>query len=289
MVLAWTTFCTFAAEMTKINALLLLLVLGGHSAWAQYVYYDFADTTVSTNLGFADVDFNNDSITDLRFTLLRDTGSTASISVVYLTPLDSAKVQVAGQKRGSYCYPDRLAVGDSISRSSSLWQGFDAPTFLGYLDYRFGGQHDPFVQWQSPYNDGFIAVRRNVNDTVVNGWVRLAIAADGKSFTLKDAGFQAADDSLMFAGHLWIGAGEPEAPQGYTWRQSAEALVVLRPQGQEPRPFALIDAYGRLIYRGIWRDAEVSLPLLGLPTATYWFVSEAPGDSWHFALRTGIQ
>ncbi|MDP4854776.1 MAG: hypothetical protein NWR20_01715, partial [Schleiferiaceae bacterium] len=152
--------------MTKINALLLLLVLGAHSARAQYVYYDFADTTVSTNLGFADVDFNNDSITDLRFTLLRDTGSTASISVVYLAPLDSAKVQVAGQKRGTYYYPDRLAVGDSISRSSSLWQGFSAPTFLGYLDYRFGGQYDPFVQWQSPYNDGFIAVRRNVNDTL---------------------------------------------------------------------------------------------------------------------------
>ena len=55
MVLAWTTFCTFAAEMTKIYTALLLLVWGAPSAWAQYVYYDFADTTVSTNLGFADV------------------------------------------------------------------------------------------------------------------------------------------------------------------------------------------------------------------------------------------
>ena len=156
MVLAWTTFCTFAAEMTKFYTALLLLAWGAPSAWAQYVYFDFTDTTVTTNLGFADVDFNNDSIGDLRFTLLRDTGSTASISVVYVSPLDSAKVQVAGQKRGTYYYPDRLAVGDSISRSSSLWQGFAAPSFLGYLDYRFGGQHDPFVQWQSPYDDGFI-------------------------------------------------------------------------------------------------------------------------------------
>jgi hypothetical protein len=81
MVLAWTTFCTFAAEMTKIYTALLLLVWGAPSAWAQYVYYDFTDTTVSTNLGFADVDFNNDSIADLRFTLAaRRAASAAAIN-----------------------------------------------------------------------------------------------------------------------------------------------------------------------------------------------------------------
>lgn len=286
MVRAWSTFCTFAAEMTKIYAALVLWFAGISMATAQYVYHDFIDTTVATNLGFADVDFNNDSVMDLRFTLLRDTGTTGLMSVVYVSPLDSARIQVAGQKRGSYYYPDRLAVGDSISRSSSLWQGFATPSFLGYLDYRFAGQHDPFVQWQSPYTDGFLAVRRNVNDTVVNGWVRLAIAADGKSFTLKDAGFQAADDSLMFAGHIWIGVDENRSLDGYTWAQSADQIRLIRAQTNHSRSFAVVDASGRVFLRGTWDVAELSLPTHFLPSGTYWVYTEGVEGVWSFPFRT---
>ena len=272
--------------MTKIYAAFVLWFAGISVASAQYVYHDFTDTTVATNLGFADVDFNNDSVTDLRFTLMRDTGSTGLMSVVYVSPLDSARIQVAGQKRGSYYYPDRLAVGDSISRSSSLWQGFATPTFLGYLDYRYAGQHDPFAQWQAPYTDGFLAVRRNVNDTVVNGWVRLAIAADGRSFTLKDAGFQAADDSLMFAGHIWIGVDENRSLEGYTWAQSPDRIRLVRAQTQHPRSFVVVDASGRVFLRGTWDGAELSLPTHFLPAGTYWVGTEGAEGAWSFPFRT---
>ncbi len=272
--------------MTKIYAAFVLWFAGISVASAQYVYHDFTDTTVATNLGFADVDFNNDSVKDLRFTLMRDTGSTGLMSVVYVSPLDSARIQVAGQKRGSYYYPDRLAVGDSISRSSSLWQGFATPTFLGYLDYRYAGQHDPFAQWQAPYTDGFLAVRRNVNDTVVNGWVRLAIAADGRSFTLKDAGFQAADDSLMFAGHIWIGVDENRSLAGYTWAQSPDRIRLVRAQTQHPRSFVVVDASGRVFLRGTWDGAELSLPTHFLPAGTYWVGTEGAEGAWSFPFRT---
>jgi hypothetical protein len=286
MVRAWSTFCTFAAEMTKIYAAFMLWFAGISLASAQYVYHDFTDTTVATNLGFADVDFNNDSVADLRFTLLRDTGTTGLMSVVYVSPLDSARIQVAGQKRGAYYYPDRLAVGDSISRSSSLWQGFATPSYLGYLDYRYAGQHDPFVQWQSPYTDGFLAVRRNVNDTVVNGWVRLAISADGTSFTLKDAGFQAADDSLMFAGHIWIGVDENRNLEGYTWAQSTDRIRLIRANEARPRSFAVVEASGRILMRGTWLGAEISLPTSLLPSGTYWVRTEGVEGVWSFPFRT---
>ena len=272
--------------MTKIYAAFVLWFAGISMASAQYVYHDFTDTTVATNLGFADVDFNNDSVKDLRFTLMRDTGSTGLMSVVYVSPLDSARIQVAGQKRGSYYYPDRLAVGDSISRSSSLWQGFATPTFLGYLDYRYAGQHDPFAQWQAPYTDGFLAVRRNVNDTVVNGWVRLAIAADGKSFTLTDAGFQVADASLMFAGHIWIGVDENRILAGYTWAQSPDRIRLVRAQTQHPRSFVVVDASGRVFLRGTWDGAELSLPTHFLPSGTYWVGTEGAEGAWSFPFRT---
>jgi hypothetical protein len=272
--------------MTKFYAALVLLAALAVPARAQYVYFDFADTTVAVNQGFADVDFNQDSIFDLRFTLLRDTGTTGLISAVLVSPLDSARIQVVGQQRGTYYYANRLEVGDSISRSSSLWQGFSPSAFYGYLDYRFDGQHDPYTQWQSPYTDGFLGVRRNVNDTVVNGWVRLAIAADGKSFTLKDAGFQAADDSVMFAGHIWIGTAEPAEELGFTWRQSADRLTVVRPQGlNEALEFAVVDASGRAVARGIWKDGDLALPILGWPSGAYWFVAQGPSGTASFALR----
>lgn len=287
MVRAWSTFCTFAPEMTKIYAAIVLLATTASSAWAQYVYVDFPDTTVSVNQGFADVDFNQDSIADLRFTLLRDTGTTGLISAVLVSPLDSARIQVVGQLRGSYYYPNRLAVGDSISRSSSLWQGTSPSAYYGYLDYRFNGQHDPYAQWQAPYTDGFLGVRRNVSDTVVNGWIRLEIAADGKSFTLKDAGYQAADDSVMFAGHIWIGLDGDRQLDGYTWRQHADRLEVLRPEGQLNRSYAIVDAQGRVMLRGTWRSStEMSVPTAMLPVGAYWFVSEGAEGEWHFAFRT---
>lgn len=286
MVRAWSTFRTFAAEMTKIYAALMLWLAGVAVASAQYVYHDFTDTTVATNQGFADVDFNNDSLADLRFTLLRDTGTTGTLSVVYVSPLDSARIQVAGQKRGLYYYPDRLAVGDSISRSSSLWQGFATPTFLGYLDYRFAGQHDPYVQWQAPYTDGFLAVRRNVNDTVVNGWVRLSIASDGKSFTLKDAGFQAADDSLMFAGHIWIGVDEPTVLQGYSWAQGSDRISLTRSVPGAPRKVALLDAFGRVLLHGTWVGEEFAVPTSFLPAGAYWLCTEGPEGPWTVPFRT---
>jgi hypothetical protein len=289
MVRAWSTFCTFAPDMTKIYAALALVIASATSAWAQYVYIDFSDTTVSVNQGFADVDFNQDSIADLRFTLLRDTGTTGLISAVLVSPLDSARIQVVGQQRGAYYYPNRLAVGDSISRSSSLWQGTSPSAFYGYLDYRFNGQHDPYAQWQAPYSDGFLGLRRNVNDTVINGWVRLEIAADGKSFTLKDAGYQAADDSVMFAGHIWIGLDADRDLEGYTWRQHSDRLEVLRPAGQSPRSFGVVDALGRLVLRGTWAGDEVAVPTTFLAPGAYWFVSEGVEGEWHFGFRTELR
>lgn len=286
MVRAWSTFRTFAAEMTKIYAAMMLWLAGVAVASAQYVYHDFTDTTVATNQGFADVDFNNDSIADLRFTLLRDTGTTGLLSVVYVSPLDSARIQVAGQKRGLYYYPDRLAVGDSISKNSSLWQGFATPTYLGYLDYRYAGQHDPFAQWQAPYGDGFLAVRRTYNDTVVNGWVRLSIAVDGKSFTLKDAGYQAADDSVMFAGHIWIGVDEPTVLAGYSWAQGADQITLTRTSSSAPRSVVLIDAFGRVLLRGNWMDEEFSVPTSILPTGAYWLRTEGSEGVWSVPFRT---
>jgi hypothetical protein len=289
MVRAWSTFCTFAPEMTKIYAALALVIASATSAWAQYVYIDFSDTTVSVNQGFADVDFNQDSIADLRFTLLRDTGTTGLISAVLVSPLDSARIQVVGQQRGAYYYPNRLAVGDSISRSSSLWQGTSPSAYYGYLDYRFNGQHDPYAQWQAPYSDGFLGLRRNVNDTVINGWVRLEIAADGKSFTLKDAGYQAADDSVMFAGHVWIGLDADRDLKGYTWRQHSDRLEVLRPAGQSPHSFGVVDALGRLVLRGTWAGDEVAVPTTFLAPGAYWFVSEGVEGAWHFGFRTEVR
>lgn len=288
MVRAWITFRTFAAVMTKFFAALTFLLISTTTVWGQFTYHDFNDTTVAANGGFADVDFNADGKADLRFTLLRDTGTTGQLSVVHVHPLDSARINVAGQKRGAYHYPDRLAVGDSISRTSSLWQGVSSPTYIGYLDYRFAGQHDPYVQWQAPYTDGFLAVRRNVKDSVVYGWVRLSIAADGKSFTLKDAGYQAAYDSVMFAGHLWIGLDTYRSLEGYSWRQASDRIVLLRPAAQTARSFRVVDAGGRVLAKGIWQTGEdLHLPTDFFTPGTYWFLSEGAEGPWHFTFQAG--
>ena len=100
---------------------------------AQYVYVDTPDTTLEKNGDFFDLDVNNDSILDFRFTQYRDTGSTGLIDHSIISPFDSSGSALHGQQRGFFFYADKLQVGDDISLTSSSWQGFSTNDYFGTI------------------------------------------------------------------------------------------------------------------------------------------------------------
>jgi hypothetical protein len=93
----------------------------------------------------------------------------------------------------------------------------------------------------------------------------------------------------MFAGHVWIGLDGDRALEGYTWRQHSDRLEVLRPAGQSPRSFAVVDAWGRVVLRGTWTGDEVAIPTAFLSPGAYWFVSEGVEGEWHFGFRSELR
>ena len=266
-------------KLNKLHAA-LALVLGSMTLQAQYVYLDFQDTTVSQNGHFVDIDLNNDTAYDFRFTLLRDTGTTTNlIDAAIVSPFDSVTSGIFGQQRGLFHYADRLEVGDLISATASSWQGMSPTDEYGTIDYRFDSVHDPYSHWQAPYTDGFLGARIEKDGAYIYGWIRLELAADGKSFTLKDCAYQQKADSTIEAGHLWISLDD-RVLEGYRWARQHEAIYLQRPQNHPSTQVSVYAMTGQLLLQGAWTDAEWAIPASLTRDSMILVVVQSPEGTW---------
>ena len=264
--------------LNKLHAALAALALS-LTVHAQYVYVDFNDTTLSLNGQIFDLDVNQDTAMDFRFMLLRDTGTTTNlIDAALVAPFDSVNGAILGQQRGLFHYADRLEVGDLIGATAS-WAGMSPSDEYGTIDYRFDSVHDPYSQWQAPYTDGFLGTRTEKSGQFIYGWIRMQMAADGKSFTLKDCAYQQKADSTIEAGHLWISLAE-EGLAGYSWRVANGGLYLQRPGHQAPATVRIFGVNGQTLVSGTWRDEEWALPVAVLPASVVLLVVECEGQHW---------
>ncbi len=265
--------------LNKLHAA-LILVLGSLTLPAQYVYVDFQDTTVSQNGHYVDIDLNNDTAYDFRFTLFRDTGTTTTlIDAVIVSPFDSVTSGIFGQVRGLFHYADRLDVGDLISATASSWMGMSPTDEYGTIDYRYDSVHDPYSQWQAPYSDGFLGARIQKDGAYHYGWIRLQLAANGKSVTLKDCAYQEKADSSMEAGHLWIGL-EDHPLAGYTWSRQHDAIRLQRAQVDAPCHVSIHALTGQTLLQGTWIDGDWAIPLSSMRDAVILVVVQTPKGTW---------
>jgi len=276
--MAWLLHLCSPMMLNKLHAALAALVLT-FTLQAQYIYVDFNDTTLSVNGQIFDLDVNQDTAMDFRFTLLRDTGTTTNlIDAALVAPFDSVNGAILGQQRGLFHYADRLEVGDLIGGSAS-WAGMSPSDEYGTIDYRFDSIHDPYSQWQAPYTDGFLGTRTEKSGQFIYGWIRVQMAADGKSFTLKDCAYQQKADSTIEAGHLWISVPEAQM-EGYSWRLSQGGLYLQRPSHQAPATVRILALNGQTIVHGAWRDEEWALPVAAFPASVVLLVVECQGQHW---------
>lgn len=258
----WCDFCTFAALMLrKLHAAVFVLALSPISVLAQHVYVDLDDSTITTNNSFIDIDVNQDSAMDFRLTLYRDTGVSGKLDHIIISPIDSLNGKVVGSQRGQFNYVDKLQIGHLISLVAP-WNGMSSSHY-GTIDYRFDSIHDPYSQWQAPYNEGFVGTRTIKRDSLVFGWIRLSIAPNGKSFTVYDCGYQSTLDSSISAGHLWVSVPERSQWQG-GWALTATDLVLTKPHANAVS-LAIMDIQGRVLLQSDWQHESIRIPrqLLG--------------------------
>lgn len=194
----------------------------------QISYTDIADTTLNTNNAYYDLNLDGDSlgIIDYRFIQYVDT-SIFNVSGNFIQSRGTAGNSVMGLDYGNYAYPFNLSPGDSIGPGKPF-RGSGGSNSVGQLSLEIsdtGHANDKFLGAVN----GLIGLRfrADVNDTIREfyGWVRVDVAANYKSITIKDFAVkdQYGEGITAGEGAPWIGLKDLEAP-AFAFRQLGSAL-----------------------------------------------------------------
>ncbi|NVK27149.1 MAG: hypothetical protein HWE14_03840 [Flavobacteriia bacterium] len=233
-------------------------VLGAGVANGQIVYTDIADTTIDTHEGYYDVDMDNDGSPDFRIQQYLDTGSTGLIDAIMVTPFDSLYGRTMGELENGFSYPFRLTPGDSIGLNSE-WQG-NTDNQRGYLVFQYNGTPYPNSNWKGPVNDGYLGLRIFKNTGFHFGWVRLDIAADNRSFTVKDFAYNSTGNEGMLAAEPTISIVE-RMLEDLTVGQQGNTLYLEKPANYGDVKVRVLSIEGREIHNATWEAAYVEIPV----------------------------
>jgi len=192
-------------------------LLAAGAAHGQIKYVDIADTTLNTNNAFWDLDIDEDTlgVVDYRFIQYVDT-SIFNVSGTFIQARGNAGNSVMGLDYGNYAYPFNLSPGDSIGPGKPF-KGAGGSNALGQLALVINDTGHVNDKFQGALN-GLIGLRfrAEVNDTAREffGWMRVDVAADYKSITIKDYAYQEQYGVGITAGEGsgWIGSPEFQEP-----------------------------------------------------------------------------
>ncbi|KAB2814868.1 hypothetical protein [Phaeocystidibacter luteus] len=231
-------------------------VLGAGVANGQIVYTDIADTTIDTHKGYYDLDMDNDGSPDFRIQQYLDTGSTGLIDAIMVTPFDSLYGRTMGELENGFSYPFRLVPGDSIGLSSE-WQG-NTDEQRGYLVFQYNGTPYPNSNWKGPVNNGYLGLRIFKNTGFHFGWVRLDIAADNRSFIVKDFAYNSTGNEGMLAAEPTISIVE-RMLEDLTVGQSGTTLYLEKPESYGAIELRVLSMDGREMLTDTWVDTYQEL------------------------------
>ena len=227
-------------DKNKEESLKYLGAIGGllaaYGADAQITYVDVADTTLNTNNAEWRLNIDEDTlgVIDYRFIQYVDT-SVFNVSGNFIQALGSAGNSVLGLDYGNYAYPFNLSPGDSIG-SGKPFKGAGGSNAVGQLALELNGAGQPNDNFTGAVN-GLIGLRfrADVNDTLRTfyGWLRVDVAADFKSITIKDYAYntQYGEGITAGEGSTWIGIEDQEVDR-FALRQMGEQLFFENPSSE---------------------------------------------------------
>ena len=250
-------------------------VLGAQQAQGQVNYRDIPDTTLNANGQRYDINLDLDTLGLVDFRIIQFVDTTEfDISGSFIRSRQGTRNQVVGLDYANYHYPFKLNLGQVIG-PDTVFQGTGGPAAEGQLALEINDTTYPNDKFKGGVQDGFLGLRleRTVEDTarIHYGWVRIDVAPDLESLTIKDLAWQEQPDSSIQAGEgsplLDRSELEPE-PLAQLW-QSAERLWVTLPENsREDWSVVITDLAGRELKREALSAGEPkqSLSLANLPS-----------------------
>jgi hypothetical protein len=158
-------------------------------AKGQVLYTDIKDTTINGNNNHYDLDLNQDNIPDFRIIQYVDTGLQGNVNAILLSPFDSIWNRANGEAKNNFNYPFNVTPG-SVLGGGSTFNGIGGSNVKGYMAFEVDGISYPNSNWVGPLQNGFLGLQVRIQDSLHFGWCRLDVAADSKSFTVKDFAVQ---------------------------------------------------------------------------------------------------
>ncbi len=248
-------------------------LLGAQALPGQVIWTDIEDTTLSNNGDFYDFNIDQDTagVIDFRIVQLVDSSS-FDFTGVLIRSGNSVFNQVVGKTQANYNYAARLYLGDTIMPTDTF-QGINPGRNIGYLAFAIDTPY-PNSQWADTINgvtDGFLGLRftaptsDSTNGTFY-GWIRLDVAADLRSVTIKDFAYQSIPDSSIFMGQgspIGVEEFEVEKP---SMVQRGRFLDISLPETY--RPEAQLSFYnlgGQLLRKESFQARQNRVTLENLP------------------------
>ena len=226
------------------------------------------DTTLDMNGQSFDIDLDTNGVVDFRINQIIDS-TNFDITGVTIQARGPAANQVLGLDYQNYNYPFKLNVGDTIGPGKPF-TGVGVNDRLGYLGLIVDGASYPNSQFVNGVTDGFLGVRFEGNlDSIVEtyyGWIRVDVAADLRSITIKDYAYVTVPDSMIRAGFgSPIDLDEQAIPQP-EFSQRGEYLDYRLPEGNtSPATLSFFDLSGRLLEERKLEESEGTIHLSSLP------------------------
>jgi hypothetical protein len=212
--------------------------------------------TVDTNEDYADIDLDQDGNTDFRIFLVDTLAAGTQIGAVYAFAYPNSGSQIAGQFGLNYPYPFKLNAFDAIDSATA----FLTATAAGSLAFVIDGATPYGEQWNGGVTDGFLGLKLNKTfDTAYYGWARLDIAADGRSFILKDFAVEQTANTGIAAGVMNVSQFLAERMR--LWSAQGKLMIRL-PENHGLSELVLSDLAGRTLFthRLEAREEDLLLP-----------------------------
>ena len=205
------------SKLKSYTALAAGLIAFANNSEAQMVYTDSKpDTTISNNGSYL-LDLNGDGTNDFQLTQLKTTSSYKSyfkINRVTISPLGQGN-KILDTINSANPYPPALNLNTSIGPNPKHKRAWTGPmnSLLTLNSDRIKirtstSSNLPFPpvfngNWQG-VNDKFLGLSFEFKGNTYYGWVRLDVAKDAKSFTVKSYGYDSIPNEPVLAGDTVI-------------------------------------------------------------------------------------
>jgi len=257
-------------KLKRYSAAAVAVVASGTAANAQIVY-TWVNKTINQN-GIDSVDINQDGTYDLA--MVQYNVPSYQLDIVFGGPLNSQGHAMAGSSPSSYPYPFALNASDQIDAKQFL-----APDSFGTFTWVQSGSNPYSSFWNGGITDGYLGMKLNISGSTHYGWVRMDIAANGKTIVIKDMAYNStANGSLMAGQGMSVEIYEQIANS--MWVTGNKLHTDLQIEFNKAQ-ISLIDIAGKMIQQFNLTEGVNTFDLGEIPAGTYVMSLVVDGDTYN--------